>query len=128
MKHNGIIPSDEADKLYSCPILSGDSDTFLNGAGDFDHPHVEYYTADITNSVYWDQSAALCSSSTYWNIRTSAWSYPVFQVDKYGHIVKLSCRRVRINPVAADTAGLMTAADKIKFDEMYAWYSAQKEG
>ena len=120
MKHNGIIPSDEADKLYSYPILSGDSDTFLNGAGDFDHPHVEYFPPDGAQSIQTNnafQPGQYCS-------------FVKLSVDKYGHVIALGTRRVTHGHTNATTttAGLMSAADKIKFDEMYEWYSAQKEG
>ena len=120
MKHNGIIPSDEADKLYSYPILSGDSDTFLNGAGDFDSPH-------DTRTPY--------QSSWYgrnnWTVGySSSIPVPYFVTDKHGHVTAVhECTVHRSIPNASATAaGLMTAADKIKFDEMYEWYSAQKEG
>ena len=121
MKHNGIIPSDEADKLYSYPTLSGDSDTFLNGAGDFEHPH-QATIAAYTSSWYGRTN------------QTSRYNYnvpvPYFVTDKYGHITAVhECNVYRSIPNASSTgAGLMTADDKIKFDEMYAWYSAQKEG
>ena len=121
MKHNGIIPSDEADKLYSYPTLSGDSDTFLNGAGDFDSPH-QATIAAYTSSWY---------GKGNWTVRYDfAVPVPYFVLDKHGHITSIhECNVRRSIPSASSTvAGLMTADDKIKFDEMYEWYSAQKEG
>ena len=115
MKHDGIIPSDEADKLYSYPALSGDSDTFLNGAGDFDHPHEQHFSADPTNSVDWTTSLAVYGNVN-WLLRTEVWNVPAFQVDKYGHIIKLSYKRNRILNATTTVPGFMSADDKVKLD------------
>ena len=83
MKHDGIIPSDEAKKLYAYPTLSGDSDTFLNGAGDFDHPHVEYgkQSGYPTTNMVADINNGLSVSQVI--------------TDKYGHVTALLRHQLR---------------------------------
>ena len=108
MKHDGLIQSDQAEKLYSYPTLSGDSDTFLNGAGDFDHPHVEYFAPDGAQSIQTNntfQPGQFCS-------------FVKLSVDKYGHVIALGTRRVTHGhtDATATARGLMSAVDKVKLD------------
>ena len=105
-KHDGIIPSDQAEKLYSYPSLSGSSDTFLSGAGSFDHPHTEYgaKTGLPTGNV------------------TPGWGgySNISQVvtDKYGHVTALNTRRFyqKATTATQSAVGLMSANDKKKLD------------
>lgn len=113
MKHDGLIQSDQAEKLYSYPTLSGDSDTFLNGAGDFDHPHVEYFNGDTMTSAY------PYINHNYANPIGTYFSILGLKIDKYGHVTHFGNERWRYTmPSAATTSasGLMSAADKNKLD------------
>ena len=95
MKHDGLIKSDEAEKLYSYPTLSGDSDTFLNGAGDFDHPHVEYFPPDGAQAYRYPGG----NYSADLGIRGY---FPTFAVDKYGHVIGIGSIGYKWNMSAAD--------------------------
>ena len=113
MKHDGIIPSDEADKLYSYPTLSGDSDTFLCGDGSFDHPHPS--TIDAYTSSWYGR--------TNWTLRYDyAVPVPYFSIDTKGHITAVKqCNVYRLIPTASSTTdGLMSKQDKIYLDSIVA--------
>ena len=115
MKHDGLIQSDQAEKLYSYPTLSGDSDTFLNGAGDFDHPHVEYWEPDGAQSIHYDKGDNAAWHTAY----GTNFTWPSFAVDQYGHVIGLKRIRYRydaINNATATAKGLMSADDKVKLD------------
>ena len=104
--HVGVIPSAQADKLYSYPVLNNDSDTFLNGNGSFDHPHTEYgaRTGVPTSNI-----------TAAWG---NAWLTNQIVTDKFGHVTAIYQRKITQNKsVATQSAvGLMSAADKTKLD------------
>lgn len=99
MKHDGLIQSDQAEKLYSYPTLSGDSDTFLNGAGDFDHPHVEYFAPDGAQAYRYP-------GGNYQNDLGGRGYFPTFAVDKYGHVIGMGSIGYKWNMPNAYTAKL----------------------
>lgn len=106
MKHHGLITSEEADKLYSYPTLSGASDTFLNGAGDFDHPHVEYGAKDVGQT------------GTY-TLYPGRNGYTVhIETDKYGHVENVTRYPLGITShiLTDDCSSLMSGAEKTKLN------------
>ena len=109
MKHDGLIQSDQAEKLYSYPTLSGDSDTFLCGDGNFDHPHVEYGEKSGGTTM----NVALAWGNAYSML-------PHIETDRYGHITKLTTYRytLRNSTATHNGAGLMSAADKTLLDSI----------
>ena len=117
-KHMGLIESDEAEKLYSYPTLSGDSDTFLNGDGNFDHPHVEYFPPNGAQSIQTNNAF----------LPGQYCSFVKLSVDKYGHVIALGTRRVsHAHTDATATAnGLMSAADKALLDSIASYLADQQ--
>lgn len=121
MKHDGLIQSDEAEKLYSYPTLSGDSDTFLNGAGDFDHPHVEYYAGEAQGVHYNDGNWILYIGGSV--------AIPSFLIDPRGHIKDIRAFRIysRCSNATPTADGLMSAADKALLDSIASYLADQQE-
>ena len=108
MKHDGIIPSDEADKLYSYPTLPSDSDKLLLGDGTwgdvYHHPTMTAVTGYPTANVapnFGDKFRFMQISR-----------------DSLGHVSGMASRWVTIPSYTATDSkvGLMSTADKVKLN------------
>ena len=106
--HSGIIPGDEAKKLYSYPTLPSDSDKLLLGDGTwgdvYHHPTMTAVTGYPTANVapnFGDKFRFMQISR-----------------DSLGHVSGMASRWVTIPSYTATDSkvGLMSTADKVKLD------------
>lgn len=107
-KHNGLIPSDEADKLYSYPTLPADSSKVLRGNGTWGDAYSHPTRTAITGKPAANQTPAFGGTATI----------SQYAFDTNGHIASATDRTIKMpNSTASSTAaGLMSAADKSKLD------------
>ena len=107
-KHNGLIPSDEADKLYSYPTLPADSSKVLRGNGTWGDAYSHPTRTAVTGKPTANQTPAFGGTAT-----VSQYAF-----DTNGHISSATDRTIKIpnSTASSSAAGLMSAADKSKLD------------
>ena len=115
-KHHGLIPSDEADKLYSYPTLPNDSSKMLLGDGTWGVAAVH---STITAGS--GKPTANATPAFGGDVTISQYSY-----NSTGHITGTTDRTITIPNSAASTtaAGLMSKDDKIKLNGIAAGANA----
>lgn len=113
--HAGIIPGDEAKKLYSYPTLPADSDKLLLGNGTWGDVYAHPAYATLTGAPTANQTPAFGKTFTVNQVNR----------DATGHISAITNRTIKIpDSTASSTAsGLMSAADKKAHDSLVSMFN-----